>query len=136
MPEAIALLERAAALESDPAPVWLRIGELSMATGDTARAVAAFEQARALQGAAFDHQLELGVLYLDQRRFEEAAAALDRVPAGDPRSPLALFKRAQASVLLGEPDRADRVRAAYRAADPRTRALIEREQLFEGIPLR
>ena len=36
--------------------------------------------ARAQQGAAFAHDLELGVLYLAARQFEEARDALDRVP--------------------------------------------------------
>jgi hypothetical protein len=43
---------------------------------------------------------------------------------------MALFKRAQVSVLLGEPDRAARIEAARRGADATTRALIARERLF------
>jgi arylsulfatase A-like enzyme/Tfp pilus assembly protein PilF len=136
LPEAAALLRRAAELESDPNATLAHLGELAMATGDTATAVAAYERLRGRQSAAFEHDLELGVLYLDQRRLAEAAAALDRVPPGSPRSPLALFKRAQVSVLLDEPDRAERVRAAYRAADPRLRAVIESEALFRGTRLR
>jgi arylsulfatase A-like enzyme/Tfp pilus assembly protein PilF len=136
LPEAAALLRHAADLESDPTATLAHLGELAMATGDTATAVGAYERLRSLQGGAFDHDLELGVLYLDQRRLDAAAASLDRVRAGDPRYPLALFKRAQASVLLGEPDRDARVRAAYRAATAQTRALIERESLFRGIAYR
>ena len=82
--------------------------------------------------AAFTHDLQLGVLYLAARRLPDAAAALDRVPASSPEFPMALFKRAQASVLLGEPDQKARIDAARRHADGTTRPLIERERLFEG----
>ena len=44
-----------------------------------------------------------------------------------------MFKRAQVSVLLGEPDRAQRIRLAYEHADATTRPLIEREKLFRGV---
>jgi tetratricopeptide (TPR) repeat protein len=130
IPEAIALYERAIELEREPAGVLLALGELAMSIGDTAKAVGAFERARDLQGDAFDRQLELGVLYLDQQRYADAAAALDQVPAPHAARAMALFKRAQVAVLLGEPDAAERVAAARRGADAVTRALIENERLF------
>jgi hypothetical protein len=43
---------------------------------------------------------------------------------------MALFKRAQVSALLNEPDKNARIERARRKADPTTRALIERERLF------
>jgi hydroxypyruvate isomerase len=89
-----------------------------------------FEKARAAQGSGFAHDLELGVLYLAARRFPDARDALDRVPASHPGYPMALFKRAQVSVLLGEPDRAERIEAARKRADATTRELIARERLF------
>jgi hypothetical protein len=46
---------------------------------------------------------------------------------------MALFKRAQVSVLLNEPDRAARIDRARRGADDTTRELIARERLFEGL---
>ena len=55
--------------------------------GRTAAAIAAFEQARAPQGAAFRRDLELGVLYLAARRLPEARDALDRVPRRIPATP-------------------------------------------------
>jgi len=130
LPEAIALLGRATALERDPLPTLLRQGDLAMAIGDTATALAAFERARDLQGAAFSHQLELGVLYLDQKRLAEAAAELDQVPDGHPGKAMALFKRAQVAVLLGEPDAAERIAAARAGADAGTARLIAGERLF------
>jgi choline-sulfatase len=107
------------------------LGELEMGLGRTAPAIDAFERGRALDPGRFANDLELGLLYLDARRFAEARDALDRVGPTHPEYPMALFKRAQVSVLLNEPDRADRIARARRGADATTRVLIEREQLFK-----
>ena len=123
-----------------PSPAELvRLG----AAGDERRAdrlspSESFEKARATQGGAFAHDLELGVLYLAARRFAEARDALDRVPPSHPAYPMALFKRAQVSVLLNEPDQAARIERARERADATTRPLIARERLFQGAagPLR
>jgi hypothetical protein len=48
---------------------------------------------------------------------------------------MALFKRAQVSVLLDEPDKVARIEAARRHADGTTRELINRERLF-AVPSR
>ncbi len=101
------------------------LGELAMSIGDTNTAIAAFEK---IPG----HDLELGVLYLAARRFEDARAALDRVPPTHPDYPMALFKRAQVSVLLHEPDAATRIEAARAHANAMTRELIARERLFQS----
>jgi hypothetical protein len=47
---------------------------------------------------------------------------------------MVLFKRAQVSVLLNEPDRAARIERARQHADQTTRALIVRERLFRQTP--
>jgi len=49
---------------------------------------------------------------------------------------MALFKRAQVSVLLHEPDRAARIERARQKADATTRELVARERLFQesGAP--
>ena len=127
--EALALFQRAAAAEGSPASS-VRAGEIAMALGRTEDAIAAFERARELQGQAFRHHLELGVLYLAGRRLEDARASLDRVPQGQPGWPMALFKRAQVSVLLKEPDAAQRIARAREHADATTRELIANERLF------
>jgi tetratricopeptide (TPR) repeat protein len=101
-----------------------------MDAGQTDAAIAAFERSRALAPAAFTSDLELGVLYLAARRYEDARAALDRVPASHPGYPMALFKRAQVSVLLNEPDKTARIARAREKADATTRELIARERLF------
>ncbi len=129
--EAIALRRQVYA-KRKPSPAELvHLGGLAMGAGRTAVALESFEGARAALGDAFRNDLELGVLYLAERRFAEARAALDRVPLSHPGYPMVLFKRAQVSVLLGEPDQAARIEAARRRADATTRELIARERLFQ-----
>ena len=101
-----------------------------MDAGRTADAIAAFERARTLRPPAFTQDLDLGVLYLAARRFEDARQALDRELAAHPDDPMALFKRAQVSVLLNEPDAAARIDRARQKADATTKLLVERERLF------
>jgi tetratricopeptide (TPR) repeat protein len=129
--EAIALRLRIQALR-DPFPAESdALGRLAMEAGRTELAIESFERARRARGTApYAHDLDLGVLYLAARRLPEARDALDRVPRKDPGYPMALFKRAQVSVLLGEPDRAQRIARARAAADETTRDLITREKLF------
>jgi tetratricopeptide (TPR) repeat protein len=130
--EAITLRQQVHATRRPSPAELVHLGELAMGTGKTPVAVESFESARAALGDAFRNDLELGVLYLAGRRFDEARAALDRVPPSHPGYPMALFKRAQVSVLLGEPDQAARIDAARRRADATTRPLIERERLFQA----
>jgi thioredoxin-like negative regulator of GroEL len=101
-----------------------------MQAGETNAAIDAFEKARAAQGQAFANNLELGVLYLAANRFEDARSVLDRVPPSHPGYAMALFKRAQVSVLLHEADAPARIEAARQHADATTRELIARERLF------
>jgi choline-sulfatase len=107
-----------------------REGTRAMDEGRTADAIAAFERARVLQPERFQNDLDLGVLYLADRRYPEARTALDRVLAVRPDDAMALFKRAQVSVLLDEPDKAARIAVARRKADATTTDLIARERLF------
>jgi len=111
-----------------------QLGELAMRLGQTSLAIDSFEKARSLQGARFKRELELGVLYLAAGRLQEARNALDRVPAGHPAYAMALFKRAQVSVLLHEPDQDSRIARARKGADATTRELIARERLFQASP--
>jgi tetratricopeptide (TPR) repeat protein len=106
----------------------VQLGRMQMALGQTAAAIATFESARTIPG--FRNDLELGVLYLAAGRLQEAREALDRVPASHRDYPMALFKRAQVSVLLREGDAAARIEKARQHADDVTRGLIERERLF------
>jgi arylsulfatase A-like enzyme/Tfp pilus assembly protein PilF len=135
---AVPLLEQVVAESPDRltavealASLRARQGRQAMDAGQTEGAIAAFERARALQPGAFKSDLELGVLYLAARRYLDAKAALDRVPASDAGYPMALFKRAQVSVLLHEPDSNARIELARRQADATTRPLIEKERLFQ-----
>jgi Flp pilus assembly protein TadD len=131
--EAVDLQQRVYALRPPDAGELVQLGELAMAAGRTDVAVAALERARAAQGTSFRHDLELGVLCLDARRFADARDALDRVPPSHPAYPMALFKRAQVSVLLNESDRARRIALARERADGTTRELVARERLFQSV---
>lgn len=129
--DALSLWQRVSALRQPVPGDLVKVGELAMAVGRTPIALEAFEQARRAQGAAFAHDLELGVLYMAERRLEDARVALDRVPSTHPEYPMALFKRAQVSVLLKEPDAPARIARARQRADATTRGLIASERLFK-----
>jgi choline-sulfatase len=129
--DAVRLRQKIYALRSPTVAELTRLGEMEMALGQTVPAIESFEKARALDGAAFKHDTELGVLYLASQRLDDARAALDRVPPSDPAYSMALFKRAQVSVLLREPDAAARIAAARAHANALTRPLIARERLFQ-----
>jgi choline-sulfatase len=129
--DALALRQKVHALETPSAAELVHLGGLAMGVQQTPLAIESFERARRLDGSKFRHDLELGVLYLAARRFAEARDALDRVPASHPEYAMALFKRAQVSVLLKEPDSDHRIALARKHADATTRGLIERERLFK-----
>lgn len=133
--KATRLLEQIVLLKDSPGLELAGLGELRMAVGETAGAIRAFEESRDILGDGFTYNLELGVVYLANRQLPEAAASLDRVSALHPGYPMALFKRAQVSVLLDEPNQAEKVRLAWAEADEATRSLIVNEQLFRNIPL-
>jgi tetratricopeptide (TPR) repeat protein len=129
--EAIDLRQKIHGMRQPTAAEVVHLGQLAMGVQRTGLAIESFERARQLQAGAFKNDLELGVLYLAAGRLQDAKVALDRVPASGPEYPMALFKRAQVSVLLHEPDRAARIDLARRKADPTTRELIARERLFQ-----
>jgi len=131
--DAITLRQRIYGLREPSATELVRLGELAMNVEKTPLAIESFERARKQQGAAFAHDLDLGALYLAARRFTDARDALDRVPSSHPAYAMALFKRAQVSVLLHEPDQAARIAAARRHADGTTRDLVARERLFQNV---
>jgi tetratricopeptide (TPR) repeat protein len=130
--DAIELRRKVYALRPASAAELTQLGRLAMTAQQTDTAIEAFEGARKASPQTFTDDLELGVLYLAARRFPEAAAALDRVPSSSPGYAMALFKRAQVSVLLGEPDQAARIAAARQHADATTGPLIDRERLFQA----
>jgi len=130
MQEALVLRQKIVTQRAPTPADMVRIGQLAMQLQQTPLAIESFEKARALTSGPFAHDLELGVLYLAARRFTDARDALDRIPASHPDYPMVLFKRAQVSVLLQEPDRAARIAQARARADRTTRQLIEGEKLF------
>jgi choline-sulfatase len=130
------LLEQIVQIMDSPGLELTRLGELRMAQGDTTGAIRAFERAKEILGSQFTFHLELGVLYLANRQLTQAADSLDQVSTMHPGYPMALFKRAQVSVLLNEADREARVRQAWQGADDTTRPLIENEPLFADLAYR
>ena len=70
--EALALRQRVYALRSPTPAELVGLGRLAMREQQTTLAIESFEKARGLEGRAFAHDLELGVLYLAARRFAEA----------------------------------------------------------------
>ena len=134
--KALGILERIVRIKESPGLEWARMGQIRMTLRDTKGAIRAFEAARKMLGDQFTFNLDLGLLYLADGRYNEAAASLDRVSRQHPAYPLALFKRAQASVLLGEPDRQERIRQAWLQANDKTRPMFENERLFQGIQFR
>ena len=65
-----------------------------MSLQQTSVAIEAFEAARAAMPQGLQRNLELGVLYLADRKLDEARTALDRVSPSDRAYPLALFASA------------------------------------------
>ena len=122
--DAVALREKIYTMRTATDAELRRLGSMQMAMGQTDAAIATLEKVR---GA----DLELGVLYLAANRLADARDALDRVPPSHPGYAMALFKRAQVSVLLHESDAAARIAFAKQHADATTRVLIERERLFQ-----
>ncbi len=133
---AIQTLEKITRIKDSPGAELVRLGQMRMKRGETRAAIGAFEQASQILDRRFRQNLELGVLYLADRQFANAALSLDKVTRFDPAYPMALFKRAQASVLLKEADREERVRQAWSHGDATTRRLIASEKLFRGIDYR
>jgi len=129
--EAVALRQKLYSLQPATGDQLAHLGSLAMEAGNTPVAIDAFSKARAAQGAQFSHDLDLGVLYMDARRFADARDALDRVPPSSPNYPMALFKRAEVAVLLHEPDAGARIVLARKKADAVTRPLIEADRLFK-----
>ncbi|HEX3578063.1 MAG TPA: sulfatase-like hydrolase/transferase [Thermoanaerobaculia bacterium] len=129
--DAVRLRQKLYTLRSPTSAELSHLGAMQMALGQTEPAIESFEKARALEGASFKHDTELGVLYLAAQRLDDARTALDRVTPSDPNYPMALFKRAQVSVLIHEPDAPSRIAAARAHADSTTRELIAHERLFQ-----
>lgn len=131
--DVISLLQQIVNLKKEPTGSLIRLGQLKMQQGESQGAVDAFERAREAQPANFNHHLELGVCYFALRQFAAARDALDQVRTDHPGYPMALFKRAQVSVLLNEPEQDVHIRNAMEGADATTSRLIQNEKLFQSF---
>ncbi len=114
--DAIALRQKIYLQRAPTAAELVDTGRAAMSAERTPAAIEAFERARALQGAAFAHDLELGVLYLADNRFDRGA---DRT-------------RPRAGVQPGLPDGAVQARAGQRAAARARRRGPHRPRAAEG----
>ena len=130
----MALRRKVYALRAPTAPELAELGELQMGLGRTGPAIDAFERAKAAAPGRFANDFELGLLYLDARRFTDARDALDRVGPTHPSTRWRSSSARRSSVLLNEPDRQARIQRARQHADATTRPLIERERLFRRGP--
>ena len=130
-PDAVVLLQKLYTLRAPSGAELAHLGTLAMQAGQTNAALDAFEKARARGGAAFQNDLELGVLYLAAHRFPEARDVLDRIPPSHPDYPMVLFKRAQVACCCTSRTRLARIEAAKQHANAMTRELIARERLFQ-----
>ncbi len=131
--QAIELYGNAASQRSGDAALHQKLGHMYMAVRNSPSAIAAFEKAQLLLGDAFGDHLELGVCYMDLERFQDAAYSFDRDPPSHPGYDMARFKRAQVSVLLGEPDAAARIDGAENTDNERVLGLIRNEPLFRRV---
>ena len=130
--EAIRLQQKIDTLRTPTPADLVRLGELAMEAGQTSTATTAFEGARALQGASFTHDLDLGVLYLVGAALRQGArprSTACRQPAPTIRWRSSSAPRSACSCASLTPPA--RIEAARKGADAETRPLIERERLFQ-----
>ena len=127
---AIPLVDSVLQESPDRVPALEALAVIRQRQGRVADAIATLEKLRAILGPRFGYDLQLGMLYQMSGRFPEAEAALDRVPPGSPLFAMALYKRAQISVMLREPDAAQRVESAREHADSMTQQLMARDPAF------
>ena len=128
---AISLYEKVVSRQKDDGETHLKLAALYMLEGRSQDAVDVFLMARDLQGGQFQRNLDLGACLMDLKRFEEARECFDLVSPDHPGWAMALFKRAQISVLLGELDAQARIEDAYINGNSNTRSLIQKETLFK-----
>ncbi|MBL8056997.1 MAG: tetratricopeptide repeat protein, partial [Anaerolineales bacterium] len=98
-----------AALAADPAYVagWLARAEYYEARGDAARALADYEQARAVAPEDPAVLARLGLAYVANQRLEEAGDVAEAALARDPGQALAYLARARAALAQGAAEAAD-----------------------------
>ena len=114
-----------------PAIRFLQTAARSLDARDFDTAAGALRQARSIAPTHPEILRIEAVLEYRRGRLAEATALLKQVLAAWPDDAMALFKRAQVSVLLNEPDKAAKIERARQQATPATRALIANERLFQ-----
>ena len=132
--EALALRQKVYGMRAPTAAELVRLGEMAMSGGEDPSRHRGVREGAGPAGRRLRARSRARRPLPRARRFAEARDALDRVPPSHPEYPMALFKRAQVSVLLHEPDQAARIERARARADATTRELIARERLFRQTP--
>ena len=136
MAEALALRQRIYGMRAPSAAELVRLGQLAMRPRRR-RSPSSRSRRRAACRAAPSRTTSSSASCTSprgaSRRRETLSTASRRRTR---RTPMALFKRAQVSVLLHEPDQAARIETARQRADATTRPLIARERLFQDAGAR
>lgn len=125
--EAIALLERAVALDASQASAWYNLGYLLQESQRHDEAIAAFDRALSI-----DEKLDLAhygkaISLVKSGRLEEAIAPLERNIALQPMSPFGLYQLAHVHHRLGRPAQVARLIRRLSGFEPSVAKQLERE---------
>ena len=128
--DALEVRRKIYAMRPPSPPELLHLAQLETSANQPAAAIVTLEKLRAIMGPRFAYDVQLGMLYQMTGQLQQAREAFDRVPPNHPAFAMALYKRAQISVMLHEPDEAQRIDAARQHADATTQQLIARDPMF------
>ncbi|MDQ7783904.1 MAG: tetratricopeptide repeat protein [Desulfomonilaceae bacterium] len=112
-PEAIALFEKALAIQPESHEIHGNLGSASLGQGRAGQAVKYFQKAIELKPDSAKAQMELGNAYLKLGKTSEAVTHYERARGLTPRSAVPLVGLANVLHLVGKPEEAV---AAYRRA--------------------
>ena len=93
--------QQAAEVRADDVRVHLGLAEVYQREGDTARAEAALRRVADLSPANFPAQANLGLLLIENKRYQEAVVALQRATALEPKNARAWSALGRAQLELG-----------------------------------
>jgi tetratricopeptide (TPR) repeat protein len=88
------------------ADAYYRLGQAAVASGLTGDAIQLFSKAILLNGNEKNYHVNIGAMFLRQRRFREALAAFDAALRLDPNSSEALASKGICAAALGEKEMA------------------------------
>jgi tetratricopeptide (TPR) repeat protein len=112
--DARTVLGRSLEMDPDRAETLAALAEAEASLGDLPAAEAHAQRALAVSPSEAAAHLVIGMVRLEQRRYEEARAALLAAIAADPRSPKADYQLSLVYARLGDTAAAERSLASYR----------------------